>query len=182
MNDISAWAKTQAESLLPPLGDRWLHVQGVVRAARQLAPLFNDIDASYLIAAAYVHDIGYVPQLAIIGFHPFDGANYVLAETSDIRLASLVAHHSGARFEGILRGVGDTMWNKYDIEHSLVADALDYCDMTTNSRGVQVTMRQRGADIRKRYPKDSIVVQGFALASPHLRAAMARTRNRLKHA
>ena len=28
------WAAERAESLLAPLGDRWLHVQGVVERAR----------------------------------------------------------------------------------------------------------------------------------------------------
>ncbi len=30
-----------------------------------------------LVAAAYLHDIGYAPELAITGFHPLDGARHL---------------------------------------------------------------------------------------------------------
>jgi hypothetical protein len=30
-----------------------------------------------LVAAAWVHDIGYAPELLATGFHPLDGARYL---------------------------------------------------------------------------------------------------------
>jgi HD superfamily phosphodiesterase len=57
-----------------------------------------------LIAAAYLHDIGYAPTLARTGFHPLDGAVH-LRELGEERLAGLVAHHSGAETEARLRGL-----------------------------------------------------------------------------
>jgi hypothetical protein len=58
--DVSlvSWTAEQAATLLTPLGDRWLHVQGVVEAERWVGKVLDEEDRSYLIAAAYVHDIG----------------------------------------------------------------------------------------------------------------------------
>ncbi len=68
------WAAECAAFLLSPLGNRWLHVQGVVERARQVGEAFNEDDRCCLIAAAYLHDIGYAPALKQTGFHPIDGA------------------------------------------------------------------------------------------------------------
>jgi HD superfamily phosphodiesterase len=77
-------------SLLAPLGKRWSHVQGVVERARWVGSIFDETDRSYLIAAAYFHDIGYAPSLQRTGFHPLDGAYYLQSFRQD-RLVSLVA-------------------------------------------------------------------------------------------
>ena len=61
MNDLIKWAENQASTLLSPLDNRWLHVQGVAEKARHVSKAFNEDDATYLIAAAYLHDIGYDP-------------------------------------------------------------------------------------------------------------------------
>ena len=105
--DVSlvSWAAEQATVLLAPLGDRWLHVQGVVEAARWVGKVLDEEDRSYLITAAYMHDIGYAPSLMKTGFHPLDGARYIRSLGYE-RLACLVAHHSEARFEAQLRGYG----------------------------------------------------------------------------
>jgi HD superfamily phosphodiesterase len=70
------------------------------RVSAALAPE----DRPYLIAAAWLHDIGYAPPLNRLGFHPVDGARYV-REQGQERLASLVAYHSGARLEAEERGL-----------------------------------------------------------------------------
>lgn len=95
---LEDWAAEQAISLLAPLNDRWLHAHGVVETARCVGEMFGEEDRSYLIAAAYTHDIGYAPSLMNTGFHPLDGARY-LRSLGYERLACLVAHHSEARFE-----------------------------------------------------------------------------------
>src|SRR5438270_4113840 len=96
-------AAQRAASLLAPLGNRWLHVQGVAEKAFRVGQVLKEEDRLYLLAAAYLHDIGYAPSLKKTGFHPLDGANYVLEAFSNERLASLVAHHSEAHFEAQLR-------------------------------------------------------------------------------
>src|SRR6266487_731328 len=94
-------AREHAASLLSPLGNRWLHVQCVVQRAFSVSTLLEEEDQQYLIAAAYLHDIGYAPSLKKTGFHPLDGAYYIRSFGFD-RLASLVAHHSESHFEACL--------------------------------------------------------------------------------
>src|SRR5437762_401881 len=116
--NIAEWAKDQSALFISVLGNRWLHVQGVVKRAYQISAIFNEDDHMILIAAAYLHDIGYAPALQKTGFHPLDGA-YYLQEHDQERLASLVAYHSGAQFEAHLRGLTPALLT-FPHEHSAV--------------------------------------------------------------
>ena len=127
---LVAWAAERAKELLLPLGNRWLHVQGVVQRASWVGQTFEEEDCHLLLASAYLHDIGYAPSLRVTGFHPLDGALYVRSCGYE-RLASLIAHHFEARFEAHLRGC-DRLLLEFPHEHSAVADALKYCDATTS--------------------------------------------------
>src|SRR5436305_1992186 len=101
--NLIEWAAEQATTHLPVLETRWSHVQSVVEQARVVGQALNDTDRTTLVAAAYLHDIGYAPTIQKTGFHPLDGAIY-LRSLGKERLACLVAHHSEARFEAALRG------------------------------------------------------------------------------
>jgi HD superfamily phosphodiesterase len=98
----SDWAASYAEELLSPLGDRWLHVRGVARQAQRVASILPADERDDLVAAAYLHDLGYAPSLVQTGLHPLDGARHLRALGHE-RLAGLVAHHSGAEAEAELR-------------------------------------------------------------------------------
>jgi hypothetical protein len=60
--------------LLAGLGARWQHVRGVARQAQRVSQGLAPEDRPYLVAAAWLHDIGYAPDLAATAFHPIDGA------------------------------------------------------------------------------------------------------------
>ena len=63
MQPLPAWAEDLARNLLKDtLPQRWAHVQGVAARARSLAPAFA-ADKELLEAAAWLHDIGYLPEL-----------------------------------------------------------------------------------------------------------------------
>lgn len=174
------WTSGQAKLLISPLGNRWLHVQGVVKRAELVSIILPGPECSLLIAAAYLHDIGYAPSLQKTGFHPLDGA-YYLQGLKENRLASLVAYHSGAQFEAQLRGLTPEL-NQFRQEQSIVADTLDYCDMTTNSTGLQVTFQERIDDIFSRYDKTHIVNKAIHQAILSLSLAVERTKELLyKH-
>jgi HD superfamily phosphodiesterase len=175
--NIVKWAEQKSQELLAPLGNRWLHVQGVVKRAYEIKHLFSEKDWQTLIAAAYLHDIGYAPSLQITGFHPLDGA-YYLQKHHQERLASLVAYHSEAQFEAQLRGLASELAT-FPREHSDVADALTYCDMTTNSIGQPVTLQQRLDDIFHRYSKAHIVSQAIHQAQPSLHDVVRRIKEAL---
>jgi HD superfamily phosphodiesterase len=126
---LEEWAAAEAERLLSPLGDRWTHVRAVGECAREVSAVLDQEDRPYLVAAAYLHDIGYAPDLQRTGLHQLDGASYIRSLGAE-RLARLVAHHSEARFEIQLRGFA-TELATYEREESSVSDALTYCDLTT---------------------------------------------------
>jgi putative nucleotidyltransferase with HDIG domain len=76
MDTLASWAEHLARALLQePLPRRWAHVQGVAARARSLAPVLG-ADADLLEAAAWLHDIGYAPDLTVTGLHQLDGARY----------------------------------------------------------------------------------------------------------
>jgi HD domain len=175
---IGQLAQTVEQFLAPLSGSRWLHVQKVAEKARQISHIFDENDASYLVAAAYLHDIGYAPTLYKTGFHPIDGAYYIQS-LGHPRLASLVAHHSEARFEARLRKL-EPLLSAFPYEYSPIADALTYCDLTTSPTGNTVTLPTRVAEIFGRYGETHIVSQALHQSLPYLSLAVDRTQSLLQ--
>jgi HD superfamily phosphodiesterase len=162
----SDWAASYAEQLLAPLGDRWLHVQGVARQARRVASILPADERDELVAAAYLHDLGYAPALVQTGLHPLDGALHLRALGHE-RLAGLVAYHSGARAEAELRRLAAEL-AEFEDEASASSMALTYCDMTTGATGEAVTLAERLADIDRRYGAEHVVTRAARQAQPEL--------------
>jgi HD domain len=174
---LEEWAAAQAERLMAPMGDRWLHVQGVAREAHRMAIVLPANDGEALLAAALLHDIGYAPALDWLGFHPVDGARFLRAEGRE-RLACLVAHHSGARFEAEERGLVEEL-AVFPVEDGPVLDALTFADMTIGPAGQPMTLDERISEIRHRYPQEDPVHRAIIRARPLLQAAIDRTQQRL---
>lgn len=170
--DVVSWARYEAERRVGPLGDRWSHTLGVVHRAEALASALCPVDQPVLVAAAYIHDVGYAPELVSTGFHPLDGALWLRSEGQE-RLARLTAHHSGARFQAVELGLAGDV-DTFDEERSAVADLLTYCDLTTDRDGRQVSFSARLAGIESRYAHDSVVSRGMRAAATPLAAVMNR--------
>lgn len=168
--ELSGWAEDHAGCLLRPLGRRWLHAQAVADLARELAGGLTPEDADVLVAAAYLHDIGYAQELAVTGFHPLNGATH-LRTLGQERLAGLVAHHTGARHDARLRGLHSALADFYD-EDNLVSEALAYCDLTTGPSGERTTPEEGLIDVEARYGAGSPVTRGLRAAWPELGAAV----------
>jgi hypothetical protein len=98
------WAAAHAAEPLSQLPGRWLHTEGVVGRARRVSEAMAE-EGEMLVAAAYLHDIGYAPTLARTGFHPLDGAVH-LRELGEERFAGLVAYHSGRRWRRVCVDLG----------------------------------------------------------------------------
>jgi hypothetical protein len=175
--ELAGWAEGEARRRLGPVGTRWLHSQAVALRAREIAPVCEPADRALLVAAAFVHDVGYAPELAVSGFHPLDGAYWLQAQGED-RLAALVAHHTGARFEAEALRLGRAI-EEFADEASVVSDALTYCDLTTGPTGARITVLQRLGEIEQRYGSASIVVEALRRASESLFAMVERTEMRL---
>ena len=158
---------------------RWLHVHGVATCAEQIAPAFGD-HGDDLIAASWLHDIGYSPALAQTGFHPLDGARFLRHHGWPERVCGLVAHHSFADLEAELRGIEGL--DEFDNEETAVRDAVWYCDMTTGPSGERVDVHQRLDEIVARYGPANVVSQFISRARGELVAAVERTERRLRAA
>lgn len=171
------WAALEAGRLLRPLDTRWRHVLGVVAQAGRVAVTLPSHERQWLVAAAYLHDVGYAPELVWTGSHALDGAVWLRARGRE-RLARLVAHHSGARVEAYFRGLRGTI-KTFDCEESPTADALTYCDLTTDPSGATVTVEQRIADIEARYPLGHVVRAALMVSLPCLLEAVRRTEARI---
>jgi HD superfamily phosphodiesterase len=174
------WAAELARKLLEvPLPRRWAHVQGVAAQARSLAPILGD-DADLLEAAAWLHDIGYSPELADTGFHPIDGARYLRdVEHAHSRLCRLVANHSCAILEAEERGLADVLSSEFPSPDPRLNDALAYCDMTTTPTGDVVSVRDRLSEIVERYGPHDVVTRFIRRAEPELVSSVVRTDQRL---
>jgi len=174
------WAAELARKFLEvPLPRRWAHVQGVAAQARSLAPILGD-DAELLEAAAWLHDIGYSPELADTSFHPLDGARYLRdVQHADPTLCSLVANHSCAILEAEERGLADALSREFPAPAPSLNDALAYCDMTTTPTGDAVAVHDRISEIKERYGPHNVVTRFIRKAEPQLVSSVTRTRHRL---
>jgi putative nucleotidyltransferase with HDIG domain len=158
-NSLIAASRELAERLVSPLSRRWVHVQAVAARAEELRPTICDgssrahVEEETLIAAAWLHDIGYAPEITRTGFHPLDGADFLRQHGFPMRVVELVAHHSGARFEAAERGLSEEL-SRYALEDSPVMDALVTADLTTGPGGERLTYDERMDEILSRYAPD----------------------------
>src|SRR5262245_35109668 len=115
VGQIAEAARQLADDCLSDLMPRrWRHVQAVAsKAARVGRRLFAVNDGEVLVAAAWLHDVGYAPTLAATGFHPLDGARWLRSNGVDLRVASLVAYHSCAHIEADERGLAEELAREF---------------------------------------------------------------------
>ncbi|MEU9833704.1 HD domain-containing protein [Streptosporangium sp. NPDC048047] len=167
------WARDLAENLLrKPLPRRWEHTQGVAARAESLAPILGE-EADLLTAAAWLHDIGYAPDLVDTGFHPLDGARYLRdVHQADARLCRLVAHHSCAVYEATERGLLDALNAEFGLERPELVTALTYADMTTSPDGLPLDVSDRLTEIHSRYGPEHLVSRSISNATPCITSAV----------
>lgn len=176
----AGWARELTRTLLErPLPRRWAHSQGVAARAVELAPILG-ADAELVEAAAWLHDIGYAPDLVDTGFHPLDGARYLRDVVgADERLCRLVAHHSCARFEAEQRGLLEVLRAEFPPERAELRQALTYCDMTTGPDGTHLLVGERLAEIHSRYGPEHLVSRSITSATPCITSAVEAIQGRL---
>ena len=179
MQTTAAWAECLARTLLAdPLPRRWAHVQGVAARARALKPSLGT-DADLIEAAAWLHDIGYLPELAHTGLHGLDGARYLRdVQHTEPLLYCLVAHHSYAVIEAEERGLAHIMTREFVPPPQHLADALTFCDMTTSPDGQLVQVHHRLAEIHDRYGTGHLVSRFISRATPLILEAVGQVNAR----
>ena len=176
-------AQQLARSLLGGLPDRWMHTQAAAAQALLVAAAVSPPERDLLIAAAWLHDIGYAAQLNETGFHPIDGARHLRALGAPLPLAALVADHSEAALLAEARGLLDQLEAEFPRAGLLVSDALAYADMTAGPTGQRMTVPDRLVDIRLRHAAEPAPLNAARLSrEPLLTAAGARVQRRLTDA
>ncbi|BCJ46126.1 metal-dependent phosphohydrolase, HD subdomain protein [Actinoplanes ianthinogenes] len=169
---LTVAARQVAASLIGDMGNRWLHTRGVAARAAELAgPL--GVDGDLLTAAAWLHDIGYAEPTVVTGFHPLDGADHLTRHGWPVRVAGLVAYHSGARFVAAARGLSELL-AAYPDERTVLADALTYADQTVGPSGLRVDPAARYAEVLHRHGPCSWNALVDADRGPYLRAVTGR--------
>jgi putative nucleotidyltransferase with HDIG domain len=172
-------APSIAEELLGGETMRFHHSTGVAVAAARASAAVPREDVDLLVAAAWLHDVGYAASLNDTGFHPLDGARYLRRVGAPERLCRLVAHHTGARVEAASRGLIDTLMEEFPPETSETADALTYADLTTGPDGSPLSALERVMEILVRYPPNHVVHESIQRARPELLEIAARVDARL---
>jgi hypothetical protein len=179
MTGLVPWAEPLAQTLLrESLPRRCAHVQGVAARARSLAPVLG-ADADLLQAAAWLHDIGYAPGLAMTGLHALDGARYLRdAQHAEAMLCRLVAYHSYAVIEAGERGLADVLRLEFEPVPYAHSSVLTYCDMTTSPDGELVPVEWRLAEIHHRYGTGHLVGRSIQRATPMILRAVEQVQRR----
>jgi len=132
--------------------------------------------ADLVEAAAWLHDIGYAPAIAVTGFHPLDGARYLRdVAGADEVLCQLVAHHTGAAVEAEERGMVFEL-NKFGspdrFEEQL--DELTAADLTTSPEGDPISPAARIVEILNRYDQEDPVHRAVTRSRTALMDSVAR--------
>lgn len=174
---LSTAAREASERLVAPLGHRWSHVRGVAARAAELADAVPEDQRDVLVAAAWLHDIGYADELAVSGLHALDGARHLQHEGWPELVVSLVAFHTGATTEAEERGLFDNLM-EFDQPPPPLLDALTAADMVTGPTGEWVSSENRVREILKRYGPPHPVHRAVARSAPELVDAVRRVEAR----
>ncbi|WP_029210999.1 HD domain-containing protein [Arsenicicoccus bolidensis] len=141
-------ARDLARQFVGDLHPRWEHLQAVGRRAEDLC---ETAGLSETVAiAAWLHDIGYGPAIAHTGFHPLDGARFLIEHGAPRDVVRLVAWHTGAGFEAQERGLLDDLggFAQPSVDE---LDALTMIDLATSPTGEPLLDVKRIAEILSRY-------------------------------
>lgn len=137
-------AESLARGLLEDLERRWAHVLGVAACADRLGM------AHLVVEAAWLHDIGYSPEVKDTGMHAIDGARYLRERGWSTEIVGLVAHHTGAWSEAQERGLSEAL-DQFPAPSDEDLDSLTLCDLLVSPTGHPVEPGQRLQEILTRY-------------------------------
>ena len=137
------------------------NVLGSAEKINQSWPELN-LDVNLTYRAALLHDIGYARTIRKTGFHPFDGADFLI-QSGYPELAELIAGHSCSPEEAILMG-----FSAIEPNDSIPAKLISYWDMRVKQGGEIVTYAERLAEIIARYGENSLVGRANLAAKPRL--------------
>jgi putative nucleotidyltransferase with HDIG domain len=165
-------ARATAFRLLVANPERLRHSAAVAARAHSLADAVPDDQRDLLVAAAWLHDVGYAEALRDTGFHPVDGARFLRSTRWESGVCDLVAHHSGSRFV-------ESQLAEFDWAQDAVSDALTIADQTVGPNGRPLSLEDRMQDMLDRHGSDSPNARAHPQRRTYFRAAFERVSSRL---
>lgn len=94
------------------------------------------------MSAAWLHDIGYAPDLVHTGMHAIDGALFLDRAGAPPGIVSLVAFHTGAEFEAEERGLVEAL-TQFERPQQDDLDLLILADLLSGSARERVSLPER---------------------------------------
>ncbi|WP_460707919.1 HD domain-containing protein [Myceligenerans halotolerans] len=170
---------------LPTGSHRLAHSLAVGRKAEAIAGVLEPERARLVVAAAFLHDIGYAEAATDTGMHQLDGARHLRGLGGEDRLCRLVAHHTFARIEARNKRLDGVLEAEFPPPDGTLVDLLDlvtFCDLTTSSAGEPVTVAARFAGIFERYAPQHVVAVTMREAEPFARDLVERVQQRVDEA
>lgn len=177
-SDLALRARAVAEDRLVSLPRRWAHVQGVASRAAEVTSSLGCPSAEEIVAAAWLHDVGYADSIAMSGFHPVDGARFARGEGFPESVVSLIAYHTGAEEEAAQRGLSASL-AAFGAPAAEALDVVTFCDLTTSVDGALTDAHARIAEILDRYEPGDPVHRAVSASAPRLLASVSRVESRL---
>lgn len=165
-------ASALATRLLQGVETRLSHSGAVAAQIDRVAYLVEREWRSAIKDAAWLHDVGYSPQLALTGFHALDGARWLRDHDWPAATCRLVAWHTEPLEEARRYGLDRQLAAEFDQPAPLAAAALAWADLTSSPSGERWDAERRLADILRRYPSGSIVHEATRVTLPVLRRAV----------
>lgn len=178
MSALVASAREFAHLIFMGADSRLRHTTSVARAAADVSRTVAPGDVELLLAAAWLHDVGYAPGAKDTDFHPLDGARFLERDGWPQRVCGLVAFHSGAIFVANHLGLGREL-RHFREEPGALGDALTYADQTSGPNGERMTLEQRLEDKLRRHGPDSPSGRVHAERAQAIRDAALRVERRL---
>ncbi len=166
-------ASDTATQLLGGVGTRVAHSHAVASQALVAEPLLDAPWNAALVDAAWLHDIGYAPEVVDIGFHPLDGARYLRDCGWSLEVCRLVAWHTCASLEAEMRGLYGVLVEEFASPPSEPAAVLAWADLTSSPTGERCSAEERLVEILARYPPGSIVHRTVAASRETLLSTAA---------
>jgi hypothetical protein len=176
MNTLPSWAQQLARALSLPAAGRTSRAPppGGTRPGTRSRRGRRSAGA-----AAWLHDIGYPPGLAVTGLHALDGARYLRdAQQAAAMLCRLVAPHCCAIVEAGERGIAGVLSLEVEPAPYALSTVLTCCDMTTSLDGELVPAGRRLAGIQHRNGPGHLVSRSIQRATPMILTAVEQVNDR----